>query len=73
MTPRLLLFFTLSAASAMAHAHKGLELDSPLHHALHAIGTDRLVVISGTLLAVAVGLFVRRAMRSAAERRSNEG
>ena len=70
MTRRISSSLALLVASAAAQAHEGLELDSPLHHALHAIGTERLVVIGGTALAVVVGLLVRRALRAAAERRS---
>lgn len=70
MTRRNSSFLVLLAASVAAHAHESLELDSPLHHALHAIGTERLVVIGGTALALVVGLLVRRALRAAAERRN---
>lgn len=70
MTRRISSSLVLLAASVAAHAHEGLELDSPLHHALHAIGTERLVVIGGTALALVVGLLVRRALRAAAERRN---
>lgn len=73
MLRRATLFLTLVTTSAVAHAHQGLTLDGALHRALHAIGSDQLVVMGGTLLAVVVGLAVRRALRHAAERRNSEG
>lgn len=73
MTRRFILFLTLAAGSATSNAHDGLELDGALHRLLHEIGSERLVVMGATLLAVAIGLVVRRALRHAAERRNSAG
>jgi hypothetical protein len=73
MTRRFMLFLTLAVSSALAHAHDGLTLDGALHRALHAIGSERLVVMGAVMLAIAVGLIVRRAMRNAARRQNREG
>lgn len=72
MTKRFVLFIALAAASTLAQAHPGLELDGALHQALHAIGTTRLVVMGGVLLTIVVGLVVRSEARKTAERRRRE-
>ncbi|MGD9602399.1 MAG: hypothetical protein AB7O21_06565 [Gammaproteobacteria bacterium] len=66
MTRRLTRWIALAApvaAATAAHAHENLALDGPLHRALHVIGTERLVVLGGTVLACAVGWIVRREVR----------
>ena len=69
MTKRFPVFLALAATSVMAHAHENLALDGTLHRVLHAIGTERLVMIGGVLLAIVVGVLVRREARKAAGRR----
>lgn len=73
MIERLSLLTALVTASAMARAHANLPLDGTLHRLLHAIGSERLVVLGGTLLAVVVGLLVRYAARKASRRTRREG
>jgi len=51
------------AVSTAAQAHEHLVLDGPLHRVLHAIGTERLVVLGGTLLACVIGWAIRREVR----------
>ncbi|MGE3772632.1 MAG: hypothetical protein AB7I32_06880 [Gammaproteobacteria bacterium] len=73
MLRSLALFVTLAAAGAVVHAHENLELDSPFHRLLHAIGTEGLVVLGGSLLAIVVGVLVRRELRKARTHRRHEG
>lgn len=72
MKRRLTPFIALVVASMTAHAHESLEIGGALHRALHAIGTERLVVIGGTLLAILVGFIIRKTVRQAARRSRHE-
>lgn len=69
MKGRLVVCSALATVSARIHAHENLELDGALHRALHAVGTERLVVLGGVLLAIVVAVIVRHAARKAAHRR----
>jgi len=60
------LFTALTLASATTSAHEGLALSGTLHRFLHWAGSDGLLVTGGTLLAMVVGLLVRREARKAA-------
>ncbi|MCB1746459.1 MAG: hypothetical protein H6977_02415 [Gammaproteobacteria bacterium] len=63
MTRHLATFTALLLGSGSALAHDHLVLDGTLHRALHAIGSERLVMFGGIALAVVVGWAVRRAVR----------
>lgn len=73
MINRIVSFTTLLLASATAAAHEGLALGGTLHRFLHWAGTEGLVVTGGTLLAIGVGLLVRREARKPARRSHHEG
>ncbi|MGE0485638.1 MAG: hypothetical protein AB7Q81_15945 [Gammaproteobacteria bacterium] len=69
MNRHLATFTALLLASGSALAHEDLALDGAMHRALHAIGSERLVVLGGVALALVVGFAIRRALRNTAARR----
>ncbi len=73
MRGRFPLFVTLATAGAMAHAHENLELDGAYHRLLHAVGTENLLALGGTALAIAVAVVVRGEARKARARRGHQG
>lgn len=73
MHKRFTLISMLLAASAGAQAHENLELDGSFHRLLHALGTEGLVVLGGSVLAIVVGVLVRREARKARTHGRHEG
>lgn len=73
MNRSLPLTVVLALASSAARAHDDLVPHGTLHRLLHAVGTERLVVLGGTALAIIVAGLVWRATRHAGRRQDQRG
>jgi hypothetical protein len=61
---RLSIALVTSAFALPLYAHDGMSLHSPLHRALHTLGTDTVIALCGLPLAIVAAVVLRRLWRA---------